>query len=340
MLLRDLRKGDDPQLTAIAAIIAQVAPDVLLLTDFDYDLDGLTLAEFVRRLKLAGTNFPYSFSARPNSGMQTGLDLDGDGYFGDASDGQGFGRFNGEGGMAIISKYPIETENIRDLSKNLWRDELGATLPQVDGAPFPSPEAIAIQRLSTTGHWILPITIKNGPLLTLMAWSATPPVFDGEEDQNGLRNRDELLIWENIIRTESPHHFVVLGNANLDPVDGQGITSAMANFLQSPAIQDPKPQSDGAKVAADSSHNGDPATDTANWDGEIPGNLRVSYVLPSIDWTVTNAGVFWPAPSDPLAVLSGEDGAITGPHHLVWVDLTWLTRTDRCCLIRRRKVRD
>lgn len=297
-------------MTATIAAVVQVAPDVLLLTDFDYDLDGLALAAFAQALEAAGDRFPYHFAARPNTGMQTGFDLDGDGYLGDARDGQGYGRFGGDGGMAIFSKFPIQIDEIRDLSATLWRDVIGAQLPQVDGAPFPSAEAQAVQRISNTGHWIVPISLPNKQRLTLMAWSATPPVFDGDEDRNGLRNRDELLMWENVIASERPTRFVVIGNANLDPVDGQGITDAMAQFLQNPAIQDPAPKSEGARGAADQTHRGDPATDTADWDGEVPGNLRVSYVLPSADWAVSDAGVHWP-----------DDAIDAGPHHLVWVDL-------------------
>lgn len=306
LLLRDLRKGDDPQIAATLLAIGQASPDILLLTDFDYDLDARALAAFA---DLLGT-YPYTFATRPNTGLETGLDMDGDGYAGDARDAQGYGRFSGDGGMAILSRFPIG--DVRDLSAVLWKDLDGAILPMVDGTVFPSQEAIELQRLSTTGHWIVPIAIPNGPPLTLMAWSATPPVFDGPEDRNGLRNRDELRLWENILRDETPTHFVILGNANLDPADGQGDSAAMAAFLNHPLIQDPKPQSDGAVAAANLTHKGNPAYDTADWDDDIPGNLRVSYVLPSRDWQVTDAGTVWPI---------GE--TLAGPHHLVWVDLGW-----------------
>lgn len=289
----------------------------MLLTDFDFDLDGQALSAFNE----IGPNLPFSYASLPNTGMQTGLDLDGNGYLGDARDAQGYGRFSGDGGMAILSRYPIGP--VRDLSTTLWKDVEGATLPFVDGQPFPSQAAQDIQRLSTSGHWIVPITLSDGPTLTLMAWSATPPVFDGEEDRNGLRNRDELLLFENVINTEALAHFVVIGNANLDPIDGQGKSAAMANFLANPAIQDPMPKSLGAQIAANPSHTGNPATDTAAWDGEDPGNLRVSYVLPSADWRVADAGVFWPAPDDPNAAHLGDDGQAAGPHRLVWVDLSW-----------------
>ena len=306
LLLRDIGKGDDPQIAATVQAVQQTDPDILLLTDFDYDLDGLAIAAFATLLE----PYPYIFAARPNTGLATGLDMDGNGYKGDARDAQGYGRFSGDGGMAILSRFPIG--EVRDLSSILWKDVDGATLPSLNGAPFPSAEAIAIQRLSTTGHWIVPITLPNGPPLTLMAWSATPPFFDGPEDRNGLRNRDELLLWENILRDEAPSRFVIFGNANLDPVDGQGDSAAMAAFLNHPLIQDPKPQSAGAAAAADPSHKGNPAADTADWDDDILGNLRVSYVLPSRDWQITEAGTFWP---------DGE--TLAGPHHLVWVDLSW-----------------
>ena len=62
-------------------------------------------------------------------------------------------------------------------------------------------------------------------------------------------------------------------------------------------------------------HSGADALDTANWrDSDGPGNLRVSYVLPSSDWTVAGAGVMW---SD----LAGEGEEPLLRHGLVWVDL-------------------
>lgn len=299
LLLRDLIGQDDPQLAVIAAVIARADPDVLLLTDFDYDLDGLALAAFA---DLFGGIFPYRFAARPNTGWPSGLDLDRNGRSGEPRDAQGYGRFSGDGGMAVLSRFPIG--DVRDLSGLLWRDLPGAVLPVAGGAPFLTDEVLAAQRLSTTGHWIVPIGGPDGPL-HLLAYSATPPVFDGPEDRNGLRNRDELRLWEHVLDGgygPPPAGFVVAGNANLDPVRGGGDSAAMAAFLARPDVQDPLP-----------------GQDTADWpEVDGPGNLRVSYVLPSIEWRVVDAGVIWPAPDDPLL---GGDGLAAGPHHLVWVDI-------------------
>ena len=305
MLLRDIQKGEDPQIAAIQVIIDKIAPDVLILTDFDYDHDGLAREAFAASLT---NRYSHSFALQPNAGLATGLDLDGDGRLGDARDAQGYGRFAGDSGMAILSLFPIDGTNATDLTAMLWKDLPGATLPQGPDGPFLSAEIQDILRLSSTGHWIVPIVLPDGMPLSVLAFSATPPVFDGPEDLNGLRNRDELRMWEAVLAGRlgpAPASFVVAGNANLDPNGGAGFSGAMAAFLQNPLLQDPLPNQN-----------------TADWPEDGPGALRVTYVLPSTDWKITDAGVFWPALDDPDRTLIGDDGLAAGPHHLVWVDIS------------------
>ena len=314
LLLADILDGDDAGIAAIRGVIDDVAPDILLLTDFDYDAEGIALSAFADSL---AQPLPHSFAGRPNAGLASGLDLDGNGRLGEPRDAQGYGRFAGDGGLALLSRWPVSlTQDFTDL---LWRDLPGASLPADD---FPSAEAQASQRLSSTAHWVLQVDHPDGPF-HLLAWAATPPVFDGPEDLNGLRNRDELRFWlhwqHGVFGPVPDLPSVLLGMANLDPVDGEGYPEAMQELLEASIWQDPRPGSDGGRRAADPGHRGDPALDTVDWEG--PGNLRVSYVLPSRDWTVEGAGVFWPAPDDPEAALLGEDGLAAGPHRLVWVDI-------------------
>jgi len=320
LLLRDIARGEDAQIAAIAGVIERAAPDILLLTDFDWDHEGAALTAFADTL-----GFPHRFALRPNAGLATGLDLDGDGRTGDARDAMGYGRFSGDGGLAILSRWPVDTGAVRDLSTLLWRDLPGAMLPvRDDGTPFPSDAAQAAQRLSSTGHWIVPVLAPDGPL-TLMVWSATPPVFDGPEDANGLRAADEARLWQVLLDggvgpvPDAP--FVLMGNANLDPADGEGPRDAIRALLSDPRLRDPRPQGAGAAAVADPGQTGDPALDTADWPDDGPGNLRVTYVLPSADLTVTAAGTFWPAPDDADAALLGDDGLAAGPHRLVWADI-------------------
>ena len=138
LLLRDIGRGDDPQLAAVLRIIEAADADVLTLQGIDYDLTQEALA---RLAEAAG--YPEHFSLRPNTGLPTGLDMDGDGRLGGPRDAQGYGRFSGQGGMAILSRWPIDRERVQDLSAILWRDIPDATLPEVNGAPFPSDAALA-----------------------------------------------------------------------------------------------------------------------------------------------------------------------------------------------------
>ncbi len=314
LLVRDLMAGDDPQVAAIVAVLVKADADVILLTDLDYDHGLVALGLLADQLAIAGAAYPYRFALPPNSGLPTGLDLDGNGRKAEARDAMGYGRFAGDGGMAILSRIPIDTAAVQDMTPLLWRDLPGALLP-----PDLAPDAARIQRLSTTGHWTVPLIRPNGAL-TLMAWHASPPVFDGPEDRNGRRNHDEAALWQHYLAGDLPFAppagpFVLLGDANLDPADGDGRPAALLALLTHPRVQDPAPRS--LSNHTDPTHKGDPALDTASFpDG--PGALRVDYVLPSRDLTVAASGVIWPPQDDPFATTVQT----ASRHRLVWVDVT------------------
>lgn len=313
LLLQDITKADDPQILAVLGVLDQVAPDILVLTDFDHDLDQLALAAFADAAGMA-----HFHSLPPNTGVPTGQDIDGNGKLEEPRDMQGYGRFLGDGGMAVLARYPILPDDVLDLSGLLWADIPGAELPVTM-----TDQVAAVQRLSTTGHWIVPVAAPGG-IVQILVSSHTPPVFDGPEDRNGLRNRDELRLWSHVLDGKlapAPQDFVIAANFNLDPMDGEGLRDGLNAFLSDPRLQDTRPASDGAARAASPGHRGDPARDTADWAETGPGNLRVSYVLPSADWDVLASGVFWPARGTPEADLLGSDGLAAGPHHLVWVDI-------------------
>lgn len=332
LLLRDILSGKDAQVQAVAGIIAHISPDILLMNGFDYDYENVALNAFADLLENHTAPYPYRFALRPNTGLGTGLDMDGDGRTGGPRDAQGYGQFNGQGGMAILSRLPIDLAGVKDFSALRWVDFPQALLPQVDGKPFPSPEAQAMQRLSTTGHWVVPIAVEGGEI-NLMAFHATPPVFDGDEDRNVRRNHDEVRFWAAYLDgalgdkpNEAP--FVILGDANLDPFDGDGRGEAMQHLLAHPMVQDVTPKSQGAVIASrvqagpNADHKSDPALDTADWkDVDGPGNMRVDYVLPSRDLTVVDSGVFWPDPDSPEAALLSVGDTLASRHHLVWVDV-------------------
>ena len=304
---------NDPQVLAVQQVIAAAHPDILLLTGFDYDADLVALTAFADGLAALGQPYPHRFARRPNTGMATGLDLDGDGELGGPGDAQGWGRYSGAQGMAVLSRYPVEATAARDFSATLWRDLPGARLP--DGM---TADAAAVQRLSTTAHWDVPVAAPGG-VIHLLAFAATTPVFDGPEDRNGLRNADEIGFWraylDGKLPWQPPADFVILGLANLDPAKGSGRRNAIRALLSDPRLHDPAPESlGGGADTADFPEPDDPLKPG-------PGNLRVDYVLPSLSLSLQGAGVVWPAPDEPAQAALAAAVTTASRHRLVWVDV-------------------
>lgn len=314
LLVQDLSQAEDPQIAAIVRVLVALDADVLLMTSVDYDARGVALGLLADQLRAGGLDYPHRFAFRPNTGMQTGFDVDGNGWIGDPRDAQGFGLFSGQGGMAVLSRLPLDPEGARDFSGFLWRDLPGAMLPK-----GMEPGLVDVQRLATTGFWDVPVLTEAG-LLHLLAWHATPPVFDGPEDRNGRRNHDEATFWRLFLKGDLPMPapagpFVLLGDGNLDPMDGDGLREGIAALMSDPALQDPGPR--GTHGRSETDQAGDPAHDTAVYD-EL-GGLRLDYVLPSAGVKVTRSGVLWPAPDDPL----WPDLSAASHHFPVWVDIDW-----------------
>lgn len=343
VLARDIAEHD-PQVMAVAEILLTVRPDIVLLNEIDYDSQGVALGRLLRLLGhgvagLPGLNYDHSFAAPPNSGFPSRMDLDGDGLMMGPGDALGYGDFPGNGGMAILSRYPLG--HARTFRHFRWADLPGAEPPRKrDGTLFWLSGVWNRLPLSSRSHWDVTAALPGGLALHLLASHPTPPVFDGFEDRNGLRNAAEIAFWsEYLDGTEFPDDdgttaalpsdaaVVVLGALNLDPADGDGRRDAIRALLANPRLQDPKPTSEGGRAAAKEGganrrQDGDPALDTADWPKDI-GNMRVDYVLPSAGLDVAGAGVFWPPADDPLARLIAAHGRkrTSSDHRLVWVDI-------------------
>jgi hypothetical protein len=280
---------------AFTTLLLKIRPDVIALQGIDYDLRQRALDALKDRLSDAGLPYLHSFTAAPNAGQASGLDLNGNGRMGDADDAHGFGRYNGMGGMAVLSRFPIDRNAAEDYTAMLWRELPNHIYPMVDGAPFGGDAVFDVHRLSSRGHWVVPIMSPNHGTLRLMTFHATPPLFDGDEDRNGRRNHDEVAFWLSYLdANKSEEPFILLGAANIDPKRGSGRRKAIKSLLASPLLQNPF---------------GD--TPTAVFSDKMPDGLQVDYLLPSTGWQVTAQGI--------------ETAPLASRHSLLWVDLT---RTD------------
>jgi hypothetical protein len=361
-LIADLSTPGNAQADAVAEIIQRVRPDVLLINEFDFDEDWEAARLFqdnylsVPHGDAEPIAYPYRFVAPSNTGAPSGFDLNNDGSVGGPDDAFGFGFFEGQYGMAVFSKFPIDYDAVRTFQTFLWKDMPGALLPDDLDTPEPadwySPEELEVFRLSSKNHWDVPILI-GGKTVHFLTSHPTPPVFDGPEDRNGRRNHDEIRFWADyVIPSRSGYiydddgncggltpgdPFVIAGDQNADLFDGDSVPGAIQQLLEHPLVNTKvTPSSEGgpeqAELQGDANtlHVGDPAFDTADFAdaygpppdfGGAPGNLRADYVLPRKQLRIVDAGVFWPTTDDPLFGLVGTYPFPSSDHRLVWVDV-------------------
>ena len=343
----------DPQASAVAEIIQRARPDVVLINEFDYDATGQAVDGFLSNYLGVSQNgatpirYPHVFLAPSNTGIPSGLDLDNDGSTTGPGDAFGFGFFPGQFGMVLLSRYPIDHDHVRTFQNFLWQDMPGALLPDDPMTPEPAdyytPTELNAFRLSSKSHWDVPVMV-NGRRVHVLCAHPTPPVFDGPEDRNGRRNNDEIRFWSDYVTQGSTGYmyddagkrgglpfgsdFVIVGDYNADPVDGDSFPGAIQQLLFNNRVNSLfAPRSGGSVEAgelqggANAGHVGDALADTADFNDTAPGNLRVDYCLPSVGIPVVASGVFWPLSGDPLSSLIGTGFPIvSSDHRLVWVD--------------------
>ena len=251
-LVADLEAGSE-QARKVAAVLQHVRPDVVLLNEFDYDEAGRAASLFVKRyLQVAQSEdlqpitYDHRFSAPVNTGVPSGLDLDGDGESDGPADAFGFGRHPGQYGMLVLSRHPIDEDRARTFQELLWQAMPDHAMPE----GFWPDETAAQLRLSSKSHWDVPIRVDDAHTLHLLASHPTPPVFDGAEDRNGRRNHDEIRLWNDYLTSgasawivddqgrsgglEDGSMFVIAGDLNADPADGDSYRQAIRQLLDHP----------------------------------------------------------------------------------------------------------
>ena len=349
-LAAELSAPGSAQPDVIAEIIQRARPEVLLINEFDFDAGNVALDGFQNNYLSVphGTAepivYPFRYTAPSNTGIPSGFDFDNFGGVGGPGDAFGFGFFPGQFGMAVYSQFPIDDAGIRTFQNFLWKDMPGALLPEdPPGTPWYSADELDVFRLSSKSHWDVPIVIGDD-IVHFLVSHPTPPVFDGPEDRNGTRNFDEIRFWADYIHPgrssyiyddngvsgglHGSDRFVIAGDQNSDPLDGDSIPGAIQQLLNSPKVNTGvTPSSPGAteqhalQGGANLTHLSDPAFDTADFSDFAPGNLRADYVLPRKNMKITDAGVFWPLSTDPEFALVGTFPFPSSDHRLVWIDV-------------------
>jgi 3-phytase len=358
-LINDLAGVNNTQAQKIARVIQRINADVILVNEFDYDAAGKAARRFRENYLEVGqsgedaVHYPYSFHVPSNTGIASGFDLDNNGSAvttpgapGYGEDAFGFGVHPGQFAFVVLSKFPIDTANIRTFQNFLWKDMPGALLPDNPNIAGPadwySTAELNVFRLSSKNHADVPVLV-NGTPVHILASHPTPPVFDDPAsgqpwiagvDHNGRRNSDEIRFWSDYVTPAASGYiyddkewaaatnstpatpsgglpvnarFVLVGDQNADEDEGDSTPPAIRNVITNVLYNSAFVPGGGAGPGPD---------DTA----AFSGGVRVDYVLPStFGMQVLTGAVFWPSAlsGDPIvAALDATD------HHLVYLHLS------------------
>lgn len=345
VLEKVLSNGSHPQVKNIAEIIQRIQPDIILLNEFDYIADqNKGVKAFIKNylnVSQAGQapiDYPYTYVAPVNTGEPTSFDLDNNGkaeQFG--GDAYGYGLYPGQYGMALLSKYPIDNDEIRTFQLFKWHQmphPQKPFLPNAEsddspGTSWYSSEEWEAFRLSSKSHWDVPVNV-DGTTVHILAMHPTPPNFDGEEDRNGKRNADEIRLMADYLTPDKGLYihddngkqatlneatrFVLVGDFNAADIGDKHREGVIEQLTESPYVDNSViPLSEGGAASSDEDYS---RRFTAYW------GARADYVLPSVyGFDVKDAGVFWPTKTSDLYRLV-KDRQASSDHRLVWTTLT------------------
>lgn len=201
LLLQELRRGAEPLTERIVTEIARLQPDVLLLSRVDIDYQNLAVSALQAALAKHGADYPHALAPPQNRGLASDFDLSGDGRAGGPGDVQGWGRYSGDGAMVLLSRWPLHM--VQDHTALLWRDLPG-------GGPAGRPP---VQRLASSGYWIVGLELPGGQGGHLLVWAAGAERFEGVE-----RTAAETGFWrhwlDGAFGTVPPGGLILMGHPN------------------------------------------------------------------------------------------------------------------------------
>lgn len=241
---------------------------------------------------------------------------------------------------ALLPEDPNDTDGDTNTASYYTADELNV-FRLSSKSHWDVPVIVHGQPLHLLCSHPTPPVFDDGETLTHMVKTGTPATF---ADWNGLRNNDEIRFWADYVDPANDDYiyddseivtggtdsagnqlytgvpsgglgadkrFVILGDLNADPVDGDSSFEGSNSLLGSSFVDAvPVPESTGAAQQVPASFN-NRATKTSSF------NLRADFLLPSTyGFQPQQTGVYWPLTGDATFYLLGASD-----HRSVWADL-------------------
>ncbi|MFQ2907677.1 endonuclease/exonuclease/phosphatase family protein [Aeromonas allosaccharophila] len=328
------------QIRNVAEIIQRTRPDVFLLNEFDNDGKGESTADLkafndnylahAQHAEVTAISYPVMQNFATNTGLQSGYDLNLDGKT-TADDAWGFGNYHGQYAFAVMSKYPIDTKQIRTFQTFKWKDMPGEQNPIIDdckasipasrqcGDAWYSDAAWQQYPLSSKNHADVPVLIKTEKgeeVIHFLISHPTPPIFANAARHTVKHNRAEIAFWNDYVKglsymtddqgtkggLKQNAKFVIAGDLNADPLTGDGDLSAIQDLLNNPLMNQAItngtliPVSEGGpecvSKGADCKRNLNRPNPERITNSSV---LQLDHVIPSANLNAVKSGVFWPA---------------------------------------------
>lgn len=322
MTTKKLMDAADEQATAAAEVLARFAPDVVNINELQYDIQGVPTssspgqpkadakpgtfggaAENAKRLadRVRGVDptadYPYVIQTLGNSGFLWEGSNNGSAVF----DLRGWGEWRGRFNTAILSKWPILEDQIRVIADFAWEDlpdNLIAQMETEQGLTVPQGWPLFEKCLN-----VIPVQIGDEVVHFVLLHPVTP-VYDVI---NTYRNHDELHALQLFLEGKLPGvdplpegaKYVVIGDLNADPEDGDGIEGSIQQVLDHPGLTAFFPEGHGTKYSngARNTYLGGCGLDDGSTvdDPTTHFQLQLDYLLPSKTLgTPTGGEVFFP----------------------------------------------
>jgi 3-phytase len=242
---------------------------------------------------------------------------------------RGFGEWNGRFNLGLISRHEILADEVRIVHDYPWHQVPGNSIATIEselGIAIPDDFPIFEKALH-----VVPVKLDTGAVIHFVL---AHPVSSGFNAMNPYRNRDEIHAISLFLSGELPGidplpedaHFVVVGDLNADPEDGDGDGTVLRDeLIGHPRVTAHFPVGDGGTEGEHPERNtflSGCGRDT----GPIvtnPGSrlqLQLDYLLTSSTLgEVQASGIFWPDYETDLDEYTLA--CYASDHRYVWMDL-------------------
>ncbi|WP_421194314.1 endonuclease/exonuclease/phosphatase family protein [Aeromonas jandaei] len=333
------------QIRNVAEIIQRTRPDVFLLNEFDNDGKGENTADLkafnnnylahAQHSEVTAISYPVLQNFATNTGLMSGYDLNLDGKVNSGpDDAWGFGNYHGQYAFAVMSKYPIDTKQIRTFQNFKWKDMPGEKNPVIDDCNNPNAKIPASRQcgdawyanevwqkypLSSKNHADVPVRIKTDKgeeVIHFLISHPTPPIFANAARHTVKHNRAEIAFWNDYVKglnymaddkgtkggLAKNAKFVIAGDLNADPQTGDGDLSAIQDLLNNPLMNQAITNGTLIPVSEGGPECVSKGTDCKrNLNRPNPERitntsvLQLDHVIPSANLNAVKSGVYWPA---------------------------------------------